>query len=360
MANYTDIFTPLAVATYWNDSLFAQNNYMGNFLFPRVKKTGLDLAWIKGTMGLPVSLMPSAFDAQATYRDRPGLELTETQMPFFREGMKVKEKDRQEIVRLRDRAIDIQSSAAIQRFFDDATNLLRGARVVPERMVFQLLFAPSGNAGISIKANGVDYTYNYDQNGAWKATNYTALTGPDAWNAPTTADPFAAIENVVRAVRSNTGAVVTSAIMNSTTFALMRACDAIKNRYLSTHSVSLAYLTDAEVRQIVEQTTGVSIILYDEQFKDESGQTQSFVPDNYVALIPEASPTNPLGRTYFAATPEEIDLLDEADAEVQIVDTGVAITRTVTKHPVNVNLYASQICLPTFERMDECALLKVA
>ena len=46
-----------------------------------------------------------------------------------------------------------------------------------------LLFPIGGDVGISIKANGVDYTYNYDPAGAWKATNYFALTGTATWTA---------------------------------------------------------------------------------------------------------------------------------------------------------------------------------
>ena len=45
--------------------------------------------------------MPSAFDAKATFRDRIGFEKLETEMPFFREGYKIKEKDRQEMLRYR-------------------------------------------------------------------------------------------------------------------------------------------------------------------------------------------------------------------------------------------------------------------
>lgn len=360
MADYREIFTPEAVAVQWTGNPANQDNYMGTLLFPPRKRMSLDLAWIKGSRGLPVSLMPSAFDAQPTYRDRPGITLTETEMPFFREGMKIKEKDRRDLVNLQANA-DLMSSTAVLSFFDDADNLLRGARVVRERMVHQLLFPDSGNSGVTIKANGVDISYNYDASGAWKSKNYTALTGTDVWTAASTSDPFAVIENAKRAVRSNTGTEIAYAIMNSNTFALMRKSDAIKTRYISLNNVSLPYLTDTEVKRIVEQTTGVTIILYDEQYKDESGTTQSFVPDNYVSLIPNTDGNRPLGNMWMSATPEEIDLMDEGSpAKVSIVDTGVAITRIITAEPVNVNVFASMICLPSFERMDECALIKVA
>jgi hypothetical protein len=88
------------ISVNWTE---AQNNvlpYVGSQLFPAKKKAGLDLSWIKGAKGLPVTLMPSAFDAKATFRDRIGVGKLETEMPFFREGFKIKEKDRQEILRI--------------------------------------------------------------------------------------------------------------------------------------------------------------------------------------------------------------------------------------------------------------------
>ena len=45
--------------------------------------------------------------------------------------------------------------------------------------------------------------------------------------------------------------------------------------------------------------------------------------------------------------------------EVSIVNTGVAITRILQEHPVNINTFASEIVLPSFERMDEVAVLNV-
>lgn len=357
--DFREIFTPQAVAFRWTNDPFNQNKYMGLDLFPAKKKIGLDLAWMKGTRGVPISLKPSAFDAQATYRDRIGLSLTETEMPFFREGYKIKEKDRQDIVRLSE-LNDVIASAAVQNLFDDAMELIRGARVARERMVMQLLFPEEGNIGIAIKANGVDYTYNYDPDGSWKASNYTALTTTAKWDAPTTADPFSDLQTAQNAIRSRTGITPTIAIMNSNTFRMMAKIQAIKDRYVAVNNVSLASLMDNEIENIIERTVGVTIMRYDEQYRDESKTVHSFVPDNYVTLIPNTAASQPLGNLWMAATPEEIDLAGSGEADVQIVDTGVAITQQITTHPVNVNTFASMICLPSFERMDEVALIKVA
>lgn len=349
-----EIFTPAAIAANWTEVASNQIPYLGATLFPARKKAGLDLSWLKGSRGLPVSLMPSAFDAKATFRDRIGFEKLETEMPFFREGYKIKERDRQELLRIQE-STDPYAAEVISRIFDDTRGLVDGAAVVPERMIMQLLFPVNGDAGISIKANGVDYTYDYDPGDAWKGSNYTALTSNDLWTAPTTADPFKAFKNIKDAIRSKTGTELTVAIMNTYTFNLMAATDAVKNRYISTSGVSLGYLTDTETKAVVEGTSGLRIAIYDKQYKDESGVAHAFVPDGYVALIPDGA----LGSTWYGTTPEEADLRGSGEAEVSIVNTGVAITRIVDKHPVNINTFASEIVLPSFERMDEVAVLKV-
>lgn len=349
-----EIFTPAAVAANWTEVASNQIPYLGATLFPARKKAGLDLSWLKGSRGLPVSLMPSAFDAKATFRDRIGFDKLETEMPFFREGFKIKERDRQEMLRVQE-STDPYAEEVLARIFDDARNLIDGANVVPERMIMQLLFPDSGNCGIAIKANGVDYTYNYDPDGSWKTSNYTALTSTALWTAPTTADPFAAFKTVKDAIRAKTGDELTVAIMNTYTFNLMAATDAVKNRYLSTSGISLGYLTDAEAKAVVQGTSGLQVAVYDKQYKDESGVAHSFVPDGYVCLIPSGN----LGNTWYGTTPEEADLQGSNSAEVSIVNTGVAISRQIQNHPVNINTFASEIVLPSFERMDSVGVLKV-
>ena len=168
-----EVFTPAAIAANWTEVASNQIPYLGATLFPARKKAGLDLSWLKGSRGLPVSLMPSAFDAKATFRDRIGFEKLETEMPFFREGYKIKEKDRQEMLRVQE-STDPYAAEVIARVFDDTRDLIDGANVVPERMIMQLLFPEEGNVGIAIKANGVNYTYNYDQDGSW-TVSYTHL-----------------------------------------------------------------------------------------------------------------------------------------------------------------------------------------
>jgi len=353
--NLRDLFTPEAVAANWTEVASNQIPYLGTALFPARKKAGLDLSWIKGSKGLPISLMPSAFDAKATFRDRIGVQRIDTEMPFFREGFKIKEKDRQELLRVQE-SNDPYLNEVLSRIYDDANNLLEGALVVSERMIMQLLFPASGEVGITIKANGVDYTYEYDADDAWKTSNYTALTSSATWDNTSTADPIADIDNLRKKVLKATGVSPTIAIMNSTTFNLMGKTTAVKNRFLSTAGITTGYLSDADVRAVIKDITGVEIVTYDKMYKNESGTAATFVPDDYVSLIPEGA----IGATWYGTTPEEADLNGGvSDAKVSIVNTGIAITQIVDPHPVNVNTFASEIVLPSYERMDEVGVLKV-
>lgn len=354
--NLTEVFEPQAITAYWSIIDPNLSTYDGMSLFPARKKAGLDLAWLKGSRGLPVSLKPSAFDAKATFRDRIGFEKLQMEMPFFREGFELKESDRQMLLMLQDSG-NPYAKQIIERIFDDSKELLDGAMVVPERMIFQLLFPIDGNAGISIIANGIDYTYNYDENGKWKKKNYMELKGEDKWSAEETADPFKTFKERKDAALANTGTMLTKAIMSTTTLNMLLDSKVVKNRYITSSGVPMATLGDQEVKDIVKKISGIDIRTYDNKFRDEDKVTHSFVPDNYVCLIPDGT----LGSTWYGTTPEEADLAySNAAADVTIVNTGVAISRIINPHPVNITLLASEIVLPSFERMDDVHVIKVA
>lgn len=352
--NFTELFTPAAVAANWEEMNANQAAYLGSALFPARKKAGLDLAWIKGFKGLPVVLAPSAFDAKARFRDRIGVSKVETAMPFFREGYLIKEKDRQEMLRAQD-AKDPYAVAVMERIFDDARELVDGANVVPERMIWQLLAPENGTPGIAINAHGVDYTYNYDPDGVWKANNYTELTDT-AWSNPATSKPITDLMAVKAAHEARTGAKMAYAVMTRKTLNDMAKSEELKAVALSLNPVATVIFTEQIVKNVVASVLGLTILTYDNRFVDEAGVATQFMPDNVVTLLPEGK----LGDTWYGTTPEEADLMASNKAEVSIVNTGVALTRIVNAHPVNIELYASEIVLPSFERMNEVAVVKVA
>ena len=86
------------IAAYWEELASNRIPYLGTSLFPLRKMVGLKLDWIKGKDNLPIMLAPSAFDTFLMLRDRGGVETLGMKMLFFRKTMRIKKKDRQQLL----------------------------------------------------------------------------------------------------------------------------------------------------------------------------------------------------------------------------------------------------------------------
>ncbi|WP_107839444.1 major capsid protein [Metasolibacillus meyeri] len=313
--------------------------YLGEILFPSEQQLGLKLEWLKSAQGLPVVLKPSAFDALAPLRDRVGFEKIEEEMPFFRERMLIKEVDRQQLNTLLMTGNQKMIDFALKTVFDDAYSLTTGASAARERMRMQLL----STGKISIAAEGAYHDFNYNL----KPTQFETLTGTDIWSDEDST-PVQDLLRWKREVRLATGSEPTGAIMTSVTFGYLLAHKSIALD-LNPLGGQNIILTEQDVKAYIERKTGLKIALYDNRFIDEKGVQKNFFPDGVVTLIPSGE----LGKTMFGTTPEQSDLMSGvSSAEVEIVDTGVAITTVKVEHPVNVQTIVSQIALPSFEAAD--------
>lgn len=351
----SDAFNSKAIALNYTTAASNRIPYLGEGLFPADKKAGLDLKWITGMNGLPVSLMPSNFDAKSTLRDRVGVTLTETKMAFFRESMLVKEEDEQEILRVQDSA-DPYAAQVLSNIFNDAKTLIDGALVVPERMRMQLLAPIGGSVGITIAANGANYVYNYDPNGTWAGAHYAAITtDTDMWNAPSTCDPIADIEAALEAQNAAGGNVPEYALMSKKTFNYIKNAAATRSYILAQNVSANVFLSDQVVKDFILKEFGLTVLVYTKKYKDEAGVAHNFYPDDIVFFMPSGA----LGSTWFGTTPEERTLAQRADADVSVVETGISVAVTITDDPVNTKTTASEIVLPSFERLPECYGLAV-
>lgn len=351
----TEIFNAEAIAANWTEAASNNDAYLGTGFFPPQKKQGLDLKWIKGHKGLPVSLMPSNFDAKSTFRDRVGVSITESKMAFFRESMLVKEEDEQEIMRVQD-ANDPYAADVLARIFDDTRTLVDGANVVPERMIMQLLAPIDGNIGINVSANGVNYQYNYDPDGSWKTNHFMKLeSAEDMWNAPETCDPLADIEAALDAQQAASGNRPEVLLMSKATFKLLKNSKRVQSGVLAQNMTATVNYTDKRVQSFVEEELNVRIVIYTKMYKKEDGTAQAFYADNIIMMLPNGV----LGKTWYGTTPEERTLSQKQGANVAVVNTGVAVAVTITDDPVNTKTTVSEIVLPSFERMDECYALQV-
>lgn len=353
--NITELISARSIAAQYTESASNAIPYLGEGLFPARKKLGLDLKWIKGHKGLPVSLAPSNFDAKAKLRARAGLKTEHTQMAFFRESMIVKEADEQEVMRLAD-ANDPYALEVAGHIYDDANTLVEGAMVVPERMRMQLLAPENGSPAIYIESDGVTYEYNYDSDGSYAAKNFMSLSGTGAWTDFANSDPLADVSAAMDAVEEETGSKPAIMLVSKKTAGYLRQNAKIKAAILAQNVTANVVVTDARVSEVFQNTLGIAVVVYNKKYKDEAGNAQQFYPDDFATLIPEGA----LGSTWYGTTPEERILLGNSAADVAIVNTGVAVTMHVNVNPANTETIVSEIVLPSYERMSETYVIKVA
>lgn len=341
-----DYFTSKALAAYYNTKLADVNTqpYLGDELFPARKKMGLNLKFIKGAKGLPTTLSLSAFDVKSTKKDRIGFQSVQTKMPFFKNDMLIDEELRQELLIAIEAGNADYIDTILRNIFDDTITLLDAAGVARERMRMQLL----SSGAISMANNGQAYTYDYGLGNDQKVTPTTA------WNA-NGADPLSDIITWQDVIENKGYARPARAITSRTVLRTLMKNAGIKEA-VYVMSQGKVTLTEANVKDYFREHAGIEIAVYDKKYMSENGVATRYIPEDLFILIPDGD----LGNTWFGTTPEEADLRSGAtDAEVSIVDTGVAVTTTKTTDPVSVDTKVSQVVLPSFEAADQIMIADV-
>ena len=355
--NIFDIITAEAMAAYYEKLASNKIPYLGTGLFPSKKKQGLRLEWIKGHDSLPVMLQPSAFDAKPLLRDRGGITMETTRMPFFRESARIGEEERQQLLQFRSENHGAYADAILEKIFDDVTGLIESAGVNAEVMRMSLL----GNDGViniatpSAQGQVVGYSYNFDPNGAWAAKNKTTLTGTAVWSDTTNSDPIKDIMDIKREAMKQ-GKNITRAVIGYDTYQDLCANDKVRRQmfpgiYTTPNAVE-GYFSDEEIIKFIEGKTGIRFAVYTKTYKDFNGKTQYFFPQSGVACFFNSMA---LGTTWYGTTPEEADLMSGSGdgATCRVVDNGVAVCTKKESLPVNVMTWVSEIVLPSYEGMDD-------
>lgn len=359
----TDAYSAKAVAALHTEAISNQIPYLGIGFFPTAKKAGLDLKWIRTHKGLPVSLAPSAFDTKSAIRSREGLNITNTEMAFFKESMLIKEQDEQDIMRVQDSS-DPYAQEVLTRIYDDAEELVAGADVVPERMRMQILSSAHYDTSsstaygptIQIAADGATYDYNYDPDGDYALGNFTYLSGTSSWSDTINSDPIADVMAAQDAVAAKAGVRPSVLLVSNATMNLLKANAKIRSYIMSQNLSANVVVTNARVNEVFMSELGVSIVTYTKQYRDENGTVQNFYPDKHATLLPNA----PIGKTWYGITPEERTGMQNPAANVAIVNNGVAISVTISEDPVQTKTTVSEVVLPSAERLVETYQIQFA
>ena len=241
--------------------------------------------------------------------------------------------------------------------------LIEGARVVPERQIWQLLAPEDGVPKIDVQIGKDKFTVEYTSDGGTEhkkdhfidVTNGGSAT-QDKWSTSETATPLDDLIQIRRDFAKKTGYSLTRFTMNTETWELVLKAEDTKKQVLGITAYNGGIrLQQAQVTEYL-RGYGIEIEVYDKLYIDENGQTQYFVPTNIVSA---QSGGVYLGDYVFGKTPEERSG-SITDGNLSIVETGISVYTYATNHPINTHCVVSMIGLPTFEGMDSTVVIKVA
>lgn len=358
-----EAFTARALGVAWNNyqQTLGTAPYLGRSFFGTDKKIGLDLRFIKGRKGLPVALKASNFDAKAPLRDAIGFKDIQNEMPFFRESYMVTEKDEQEYMRYLDAENSELANQVLREIMKNPMDLVLGADVVPERMIWQLMAPADGIPKIDVVVDGgeryvIDYTT--DNGAAYKKKNFIQLEGTSMWSDSANATPIQDMVDAQEQHKENTGEILSTFVMNQATWKQVVNAEDTKKQVLG----SVAYqsgirLKDSDVKAYLLDNYGITVLVYNKLYIGEDGASHKFIPDGVVSAI--AGTASSLGTVWYGTTPEERSG-DLVKGTLSIVNTGVSIYTYTTEHPVNTHCVVSEIVLPSYENMDSVFVMKVS
>ncbi|ARV01482.1 major capsid protein [Streptococcus pyogenes] len=343
MALIHEIITSENIKGFYNAKNENVENTLGENAFPSKQQLGLKLSFIKGAAGKPVTLKAAAFDTKVPLRDRMTVELLDEEMPFFKEAMVVKEADRQQLNLLSQTKNQELIDTALAAIYNDKVTLIAGAKARLEAMRMEVL----SKGKIHVSSNGVMKDFDYGLDASQKTKPETK------WSEKDTATPLKDIEGAIEKMAEH-GFAPEAIIMNSKTLSLIKnAKSTIK--LIKPTAPDGAGVTKNDLTSFVADELGLKILLKDGMFVGDDGVAKKYFADGYATLVPNGN----LGYTVFGTTPEQSDLMGghATDAEVALVETGIAITTTKTTDPVNVQTKVSMIALPSFERLEEVHII---
>lgn len=344
MVSIYDLVTAENIAGYYSAAQEGVDLTIGERFFPARKQLGLALKHIKAAGGKNVALKPSAFNVEATLRDRISVDLDSKKMPFFKEAMNIDEEDRQELNIMLSTNNQQYIDAVATNIYDDQATLVRAAKTQLEIMRMQVL----ATGKVLIDDNGVDKEFDYG------VSDNNKGEAEIAWSEAS-ADPLDDIDNAILKLKQR-GVVPGAIVMNSNTFAQIKNNE---NTSKAINGTSGKRVTNRRLKEFLQDEYGLVVVEQSGVYENSKGETHPLYPDGHVTLAPNTG--QGIGRTVFGTTPEESDLMNAGSlANVRIVEEGIAVTTSKEVDPVNVLTKVSMIALPSFEGANQVYQLHTA
>lgn len=309
-------------------------------LFPNDKQLGMEIELAKGAKQRPVALRMSTFDVAVKPRTlKAEINIEKKEMPFFKESVLIKEKDRQHLLLAMNANNKEIVNQILSKIFGNYKALVDGAEVQARRMRAQLI----QTGEISIITDDGDIVVDYGIEAGHKET----LAGSAKWSNPD-ADIIGDIERWQNALVSDGYSKPSRMLLTSKTFNYVKNNKAIQGEIKGINNV---IVTEKLVKAYLKDKLEIEVGILNGIFNAEDGTPMNLYENDKVSLIPKGI----LGQTKYGTTPEEADkIFGSNKLDTEIVNTGVAITTMAKNDPVTVETKVSQLMLPSFDRADEC------
>ena len=301
--NLTDLLNAKSLNKYYAG---VKGTTLVEAMFPAVFSNTFDINTFGSLDGGAVEVLQSSqLDADVMFRDWDLKTTTKGDKQFFREGMKLDEKRRKELLEIlntNNQSIIDNYSIQIFEKFAGAKGFLGSARAIAAYTVSQFL----STAKVTfVDENGGGQTINYRLADKYKET----LAGTNIWSAAT-AKPLEDLERRKETVEEG-GGNVEIALMSKATYNALKKHDTVKALFKNT----IVTVTPALIKSTIEDVIGMTILIWDEKIK-VGKTTKNVFPDNVVTLIPNGQ----LGVMEYGPTPTKTDELLGLLGDREVVD----------------------------------------
>ena len=339
MPDIKSIFTNQVVLDYIADREYELQR--GEALFPSVKQNSLEVKYIKGAMGAPVSATIHAFDSESEIASREGFKEVSEKIALIKRKIGVNEELLLQLNSAREASPVYQN--VIDTVYNDIDNMVNAVRTRVERMRYEVL----STGKITVDENNTKFVVDYGLQDDQKENVATKWSETDA-------DPLTDIEKWVDLMVTK-GSLPTRVLTSRKVLGVLRRNKVLQNAILGRERV----LTLSELNTFLEAQDlpiiGTEDRVYRVQNANGTYSAHRYFADNKFVLLPDGA----LGRTVHGPTPEEIRLANNPAVDMTSVGNIIAMVYDETIDPVATYTKAVTTALPSFEAADQVFIADV-
>ncbi|MEW5567377.1 major capsid protein [Rossellomorea marisflavi] len=333
MANILELFNQKEVLNYLQNREFP--TYLGESLFPEIKRQSLEFDQIKGGKKQPVVASVHAFNTEAEIGSREASKMA-LKLALIKRKIQMDERD---IVAMESPRNATEQQYLMQNVFNDIDVLVNGVKARVEAFRMEAL----ATGKIVLDENGLK---NVQVDYGVPDENKEALAGAAQWTDPDS-DPIGDLERWADQLNGmGTRALTSKKVLNS----LMRHPKIVAALFgKDSGRVASRQDLNAFMQQHDLPVIGVYDNKYRKQKADGTYEQRRYFPENKFVIFGDGA----LGETIYGPTAEEIRLTRDPSIQTSKIGNVLAMVYEENLDPVSTWTKAVATALPSFPAADE-------